>query len=77
MGKKNKKSTEIINDEVKQEDVVEIDTKKAEMSDQKKGYKILLKGPTFIVISKNWTEVTIKLPLQELIKYNVNDIYYY
>lgn len=42
----------------------------------KTGYRIVLKTKTFIIIDKYGINVRIKLPIQELVKYKVGDMYY-
>ncbi len=40
------------------------------------GYRIVLKTKTFIIIDKYGINVRINLPIQEIVKYEVGDIYY-
>jgi len=56
-------------------EIAENTTQKAETS-SKVGYRIILKTKTFIIIDKYGINVRINLPMQELVKYKVNDIYY-
>lgn len=42
----------------------------------KVGYRIVLKTKTFIIIDKYGINVRIKLPIQEIVKYQVGDMYY-
>lgn len=51
------------------------ENKKTETS-SKLGYRIVLKTKTFIIIDKYGINVRIKLPIQEIVKYQVGDMYY-
>ena len=42
----------------------------------KVGYRIVLKTKTFIIIDKYGINVRINLPIQEIVKYQVGDMYY-
>lgn len=46
------------------------------VTSSKIGCRIILKTKTFIIIDKYGVNVKIKLPIQELVKYQVGDIYY-
>lgn len=71
MAKKNK--NDVV--EVKKDDTIVADNESREKS-SKEGYRITLKTKTFIIIDKYGINVKIKLPMQELVKYQVGDLYY-
>lgn len=49
---------------------------KTSETSSKVGYRIVLKTKTFIIIDKYGINVRIKLPIQEIVKYQVGDMYY-
>ncbi len=71
MAKKNKNKQEV--QEASEEIKDEIEPKE---NSSKVGYRIVLKTKTFIIIDKYGINVKIKLPMQELVKYQLNDLYY-
>lgn len=71
MAKKNKSNST----KVSKEEIVVADNELKETS-SKEGYRIILKTKTFIIIDKYGINVKIKLPMQELVKYQVGDMYY-
>ena len=71
MAKKNKSNTA----ETPKEDIVITDNEVKEKS-SKEGYRIILKTKTFIIIDKYGINVKIKLSMQELVKYQVGNLYY-
>lgn len=71
MAKKNKSN----GTKVSKEETVVADNELKEAS-SKEGYRIILKTKTFIIIDKYGINVKIKLPMQELVKYQVGDMYY-
>ena len=42
----------------------------------KTGYRIILKTKNFIIIDKHGINVKIKLPIEELVKYSIDDMFY-
>lgn len=42
----------------------------------KTGYRIILKTKNFIIIDKYGINVKIKLPIEELVKYSIDDMFY-
>lgn len=71
MAKKNKNS----NTEISKKEIVEPNNQ-LEETVSREGYRIILKTKTFIIIDKYGINVKIKLPMQELVKYQVGDLYY-
>ncbi len=71
MAKKNKNS----NREISKKEISEANNK-LEEKDAKEGYRIILKTKTFIIIDKYGINVKIKLSMQELVKYQIGDLYY-
>lgn len=69
MAKKNK-NNQIANNDISK------NTQEIEKETSKEGYRIILKTKTFIIIDKYGINVKIKLPMQELVKYHENDLYY-
>lgn len=69
MAKKNK-NNQVMNKE-EQEDARPINETASKI-----GYRIILKTKTFIIIDKYGINVKINLPMQELVKYQVNGLYY-
>lgn len=71
MAKKDKKNQdmETINNEI-------INNKEEKQILDKTGFRITLKTKNFIIIDKYGINVKINLPMQELVKYQVNDLYY-
>lgn len=69
MAKKNKNDDVILNN-------IETENNISTEKSSKIGYRIVLKTKLFIIIDKYGINVRIKLPIQELVKYKVGDMYY-
>lgn len=67
MAKKTKKNQEILENE---SDI------KISRENLKTGYRIILKTKNFIIIDKHGINVKIKLPMEELVKYSIDDMFY-
>ena len=72
MAKKNKSNNNI---QISNKENIVIDKEQKEITN-KEGYRITLKTKTFIIIDKYGINVKIKLSMQELVKYQVGDLYY-
>ena len=66
---KNKQDIQEVDERIK-------DNVEPKETSSKVGYRIILKTKTFIIIDKYGINVKIKLSMQELVKYQVGDLYY-